>query len=282
MEKSGPDDSPSLDLDAITVTSQQYRSRASFLSSIARIRPGSPQLPSAGTYSGPYFGPRRPRFKVRHLLYSLSVRCLIIFGLLKVLSYGFSTFLSFFPDELDFVIDHWGETGQSGEGLTHWPTDFTHGARPIQCHSHNDYSQDVPLYEAIRFGCISVEADIWLMEEGLLVGHTIPSLTRNRTLSNLYINPLMDVIDRQNSRTESSQRNNNDLPPVHGTLNGVFDTRPDQTLVLLLDFKADGEALWPHVREALEPLRRRDYLTHWDGTIVHERPITIVATGDAP
>lgn len=34
-----------------------------------------------------------------------------------------------------------------------------------------------------------------------------------------------------------------------------------QTLVLLIDFKADGERLWPYLVEQLEPLRRAVYLT---------------------
>ena len=34
---------------------------------------------------------------------------------------------------------------------------------------------------------------------------------------------------------------------------GVVDTAPTQSLVLLLDFKTSGEALWPYVQSALLP-----------------------------
>jgi hypothetical protein len=61
---------------------------------------------------------------------------------------------------------------------------------------------------------------------------------------------------------------------------GVFANDPKQTLVLLIDFKSDGESLWSLLSDALTPIRDRGYLTHFNGSGVVMRPVTIVASGD--
>jgi hypothetical protein len=50
----------------------------------------------------------------------------------------------------------------------------------------------------------------------------------------------------------------------------------------LIDFKTDGEAIWPYVSQQLDPLRQKKYLTYFNGTDVVEGPITVVVTGNAP
>ena len=133
----------------------------------------------------------------------------------------------------------------------------------------------MPLYDAIYAGCISAEADVWLSDEELYVGHSTYALTPNRTLKSLYINPLLDILVKQNPITRFHPKL--DTPP-----NGVFDTDPSQTLILLIDFKTDGDALVPYVQSQLEPLRRNGYLTHFNGTDVTQGPVTVVASGNAP
>lgn len=182
--------------------------------------------------------------------------------------------LGFFTNDVHRILKVWGKPGQVGDGLASWPTDFSRDINPIPCHSHNDYWRLVPLYSAIGAGCTGVEADIWLFEEELYVGHSIASLTRNRTLHSLYIEPLLNILSKQNPTT-----------PFHdgkSSLNGVFDTRPEQSLVLLIDFKTPGVDLWPYVLSALKPLRERRYLTHVDGDRIVQRPITVVGTGNTP
>ena len=181
----------------------------------------------------------------------------------------------FHPNGVQRILHRWGKPGQIGDGLASWPTDFSRGIKPIPCHSHNDYWRLVPLYSAIAAGCISVEADVWLYEDGLYVGHTLASLTRNRTLQSLYIDPLVDILTKQNPTT-----------PIHPdgrtSRNGVFDTVPEQSLVLLIDFKTAGPALWPHVLQALHPLRNRHYLTYRNDSQIVPGPVTVVATGSTP
>jgi hypothetical protein len=62
-------------------------------------------------------------------------------------------------------------------------------------HSHNDYEQPVPLYTAYYSGFGSIEADIFLRNDSLLVAHTVKDLDKGRTLEDLYLKPLQAFID---------------------------------------------------------------------------------------
>ena len=122
---------------------------------------------------------------------------------------------------------------------------------------------------------MSVEADIWLIDEELYVGHDRASLTNDRTLASLYINPLLDILSYQNPTTSF-------YPDGNASLRGVFDTTTQQSLVLIIDFKTPGAELWPYVLSALKPFRERHYLTHHDGTRIIDGPITVVGSGNTP
>lgn len=172
-------------------------------------------------------------------------------------------------------MQSWGRPGHVGAGLASWPTDFSRDILPIPCHSHNDYWRTVPLYSAIEAGCIGVEADIWLFDEELFVGHSIASLTRNRTLNSLYVNPLLETLSKQNPKNTLIYQGDHQL-------HGVFDTDPEQSLIFLIDFKTSGEALWPYVQTALEPLRAQGYLTRSNGSEIIPGPIIVVGTGNTP
>ena len=177
---------------------------------------------------------------------------------------------------VDQFFPNWGQPNQPGESVSGYPTDFTRDVIPMPCHSHNDYWRRVPLFEAIHYGCIGVEADVWLFDEELFVGHTTASLTKNRTLKSLYVDPLVNILDTMNAE------------PAYGSniarknVRGVFEEAPQQTLVLLIDFKMDGREQFPVVSSHLEALREKGYLTHYNGQEVVERPVTVVATGNAP
>ncbi|MDX3380416.1 phosphatidylinositol-specific phospholipase C/glycerophosphodiester phosphodiesterase family protein [Streptomyces niveiscabiei] len=59
-----------------------------------------------------------------------------------------------------------------------------------RAHAHNDYEHTRPLFDALdhRFG--SVEADIFLVGDQLLIGHEVGDLDPARTLESLYLEPL--------------------------------------------------------------------------------------------
>lgn len=146
---------------------------------------------------------------------------------------------------------------------------LTQDTIPLQCHSHNDYHRRTPLYEALSIGCTGVEVDIWIFEDELYVGHNANTLTRNRTLRSMYLDPLMELLDHKNLEQVSR--------PM-----GIFGLDSSQTLVLLIDFKGDGYQIFPLVQEQLALMRERGYLSYFDGSAVITGPITVVATGTAP
>ncbi|GAB3560627.1 alkaline phosphatase [Spirosoma fluminis] len=65
---------------------------------------------------------------------------------------------------------------------------------PAQAHSHNDYEQTIPFWQAYdqQFG--SIEADIYARDGQLYVAHTPTDITPTRTLEALYINPIVEKV----------------------------------------------------------------------------------------
>jgi Glycerophosphoryl diester phosphodiesterase family len=63
-----------------------------------------------------------------------------------------------------------------------------------RAHAHNDYAHQRPLFDALDHGFCSVEADIYLRPEGLLIGHDAKDLQPGRTLEKLYLDPLRERV----------------------------------------------------------------------------------------
>jgi hypothetical protein len=67
--------------------------------------------------------------------------------------------------------------------------------RPLaKAHAHNDYLHQHPLHDALAHGFTSVEADIFLVADRLLVAHEPKELRPERTLTALYLEPLRQRI----------------------------------------------------------------------------------------
>lgn len=173
---------------------------------------------------------------------------------------------------VDDIFDNWGKPGTGTEELAWYPTDFLRDVIPVPCHSHNDYWRKVPLFSAIQAGCIGVEADVWLLDNELFVGHDLAALQRNRTFQSLYVSPIVKLIEKNNPSTEF----------YSGDHRGIFDTDPSQTLVLLVDLKTGGADTWPWVVRQLEPLRERGWLSYFQDGKVYVRQVTVVGTGNTP
>ncbi|KAF7944172.1 hypothetical protein EAE96_010574 [Botrytis aclada] len=182
---------------------------------------------------------------------------------------------------INYVVEQWQGPSDSSTLLAPSRSDFTKDIVPLSCHSHNDYWRRVPFFEAVAAGCTGIEADTWLNNkagsDGLLVGHSLKSLRDDRTLQNLYIKPLLKILKNQNKNsTESDGGSSNPK--------GVFQSIPNTTLTLVLDFKSSGSELWPLVNQELETLRSNGWLTNWNNSTdkINWRPIIVVATGNAP
>jgi hypothetical protein len=173
---------------------------------------------------------------------------------------------------IDDIFENWGRSGTGTEGLAWYPTDFLRDVVPIKCHSHNDYWRKVPFFSAVHAGCIGVEADVWLRGGDLLVGHDTAALQPNRTFQNLYVKPIVELLERNNPTTDFYSENRR----------GIFDVDPEQSLILLIDLKTGGAETWPWVMRQLEPLREKGWLSFFQDGKVHKRPVTVVGTGNTP
>lgn len=61
-------------------------------------------------------------------------------------------------------------------------------------HSHNDYQQEIPFWQAYYANFGSVEADVFLVKGKLWVAHTEKELSPDRTLESLYLDPISKQI----------------------------------------------------------------------------------------
>jgi len=62
-------------------------------------------------------------------------------------------------------------------------------------HSHNDYLQPVPFWDAFSAGCASIEVDVILQEGELMVAHEKESIQAPRTFESLYLKPIQQGVD---------------------------------------------------------------------------------------
>ncbi|MDW5323663.1 phosphatidylinositol-specific phospholipase C/glycerophosphodiester phosphodiesterase family protein [Plantactinospora sp. KLBMP9567] len=133
-------------------------------------------------------------------------------------------------------------------------------ARPLpQAHAHNDYEHERPLFDALDHGFTSVEADIYLVDGELLVGHDPEDVVPGRTLSSLYLEPLARRV-RAN----------------HG---GVF-AHSHQQLQLLVDIKNTGADTYTELHRVLRGYQRM--LTTYSAGRVRQGAVTVVVSGDRP
>ncbi|NBE95421.1 hypothetical protein FE391_24575 [Nonomuraea sp. KC401] len=126
-----------------------------------------------------------------------------------------------------------------------------------RAHAHNDYEHERPLLDALDHGFTSVEADIYLVDGELRVGHDPEDLRPGRTLQSLYLDPLI-----RRAR--------------HGS---VFPgTR--QPLQLLVDVKNNGEATYTELDRVLKAYKRM--LTTYHKGRVRHGAVTVVVSGERP
>ena len=138
--------------------------------------------------------------------------------------------------------------------------DTRHGVRPLpQAHAHNDYEHERPLFDALSHGFTSVEADIYLVDGELLVGHDPEDVVPGRTLQSLYLDPLARRVRANHGRVYRGS---------------------DLSLQLLVDIKNTGAATYTELDRVLR--RYRSMLTSYRFGRVSQDAVTVVVSGDRP
>lgn len=128
----------------------------------------------------------------------------------------------------------------------------------VRAHAHNDYRHERPLFDALERGFCSVEADVFLVEGELLVGHDRGELRKQRTLQALYLDPLRRLAQQNGGRVY-----------LHGP-----------TITLLVDIKADGKETYAVLREVLAGYA--EMLSCAASGRYREGAVQVVISGDRP
>jgi hypothetical protein len=132
------------------------------------------------------------------------------------------------------------------------------GTPLTRVHAHNDYEHTRPLLDALAQGFCSVEADIYLKEGNLLVGHEERDLRPERTLEKLYLDPLHRLAEQNEGR--------------------IYPHGP--TVILLIDIKTDAESTYAALRPVLE--HYEVMLTKFTDGGMQTNAVTVILSGNRP
>lgn len=143
-----------------------------------------------------------------------------------------------------------------------WTAGLHAQVQPLpNAHAHNDYEHDRPLFDALAQGFTSVEADVYLIGEELYVAHDRPkSLSTDRTLAALYLQPLLEI----------SKTNGGGIYPGY-----------KEPFYLMIDIKTDAEETYAVLKRQLEayaPLLR----VYEGEKLVSHGPVMIFLSGNRP
>jgi hypothetical protein len=131
-------------------------------------------------------------------------------------------------------------------------TCFLSSAQP-RIHAHNDYQKPEPLINALRNKTFSIEADVYLPGNRLLVAHDKKELATAKTLDSLYLQPIIELFSLHK-----------------GTISEDSSYAP----VLMIDIKENGEAA---ITELIKLLSTHRYI--FDRT-VNAKAVQVVISGD--
>ena len=117
--------------------------------------------------------------------------------------------------------------------------------------AHNDYVHKRPFHAAYEKRVDFIEADVFYKSGKLLVAHTAIEISDDRTLSSLYLQPIVDQIARNK---------------------GSIYSEPAKRLTLMIDLKSDGRKTLQALVSELESFP----------VIIKCETMTIAVSGDMP
>src|SRR5438445_3650165 len=124
--------------------------------------------------------------------------------------------------------------------------------------AHNDYEHTRPLLDALDLGFCAVEADIYLVNGQLLVGHDVADLKPERTLTSLYLDPLAKRVRKNRGR--------------------VYLNGPE--FLFLIDVKSEADPTYHQLKSVLTNYAYM--LTTFTSQAIRTNAITIIISGNRP
>ncbi|MDQ1142344.1 phosphatidylinositol-specific phospholipase C/glycerophosphodiester phosphodiesterase family protein [Pedobacter agri] len=116
----------------------------------------------------------------------------------------------------------------------------------VKIHSHNDYTHSKPFYDAVANKAFSIEADVFVVGDSLIVAHSKKEIKAGNTLEKLYLKPIA----------------------------ALYQTKEFYSFQLMIDFKDSWAITYPVLEKTLKPFKR--YLSK------RNKKITIVISGNRP
>jgi hypothetical protein len=128
----------------------------------------------------------------------------------------------------------------------------------LPAHAHNDYVHNRPLFDALDCKFKSIEADVFSMGDSLFVAHDRRQIKPGRTLRQLYLNPLKNIVNKNKGS-------------VYGN---------SEEIILLVDIKDDGLKTYKLLHKILEDYT--EILTVYNSDEINKGAITIIVSGNRP
>lgn len=127
-------------------------------------------------------------------------------------------------------------------------------------HAHNDYVHPRPLHDALDNGFTSIEADVYLHNGNLVVSHLPVGLGRKKSLEQLYLEPLKEVVIKHKGRVYEGY---------------------DDAVTLMIDFKGTGNESYERLKQLIQP-----YLpmltTYKNGKVLKQGAVNLLISGAKP
>ncbi len=101
----------------------------------------------------------------------------------------------------------------------------------VKIHSHNDYLQKKPFFDAYVNKVDEIEADIFLVGDSILVAHSKKELNPSKTLNTLYLKPIADAFKEHRSKVSDDK---------------------NYTFSLMIDVKEKWDAVYPSLKKEIE------------------------------
>ena len=119
--------------------------------------------------------------------------------------------------------------------------------------THNDQLQRRPLLDSLEHGFAAVEADVFLVDGQLLIGHGRKDVVPGRTLSSLYLDPLAELVRERGH---------------------LYNGHP---FLLLVDVKSQAGPTYAALHDVLTGYS--DMLTHYHPDGTRTGPVRVVVSG---
>lgn len=127
-------------------------------------------------------------------------------------------------------------------------------------HAHNDYMHKRPLFEALESGFTSIEIDVFLHNNDLIVSHMATGLDKKMDIEEEYLKPIQKII-----RENGGQVYKNYAGPV----------------IFMIDIKTSADPTYAKLKEILD--RYKDILAVYShDSLIKAGPIHILLSGSKP